>query len=571
MGGLALLQYVNGRNTRDIDLIFAVDDLPRIPDFTLREKNEWFGTGDCGSLRVDLLFTKNPLFAEIAKNHSAPRSFQRNRVLFRPSDFRYSRQMYRNLLPALLLTLTNLPLLAQDAKPAGLRAGSAAIDISPKVFPITLRSGASTYVHDPLHVRAVALENGEGRALIALIDDIGTSRETTDAVKAEVATKTGWKPEEMLISATHTHTAPKGGDTSEGRIAYENRRREGMVEALTKAIEALEPAEVGWASDEEPDEVHNRRWYLKPGTMEPNPFGKLDQVATNPGRDRLLKPAGPTDPEVSIVDVRTRKRRPLGFIANYSLHYVGGIPTMKDEKGKEIGMASADYYGEFARIMPYRIGGSNPPANFVAFMTNGTSGDINNIDFEGKRPPRAPFEQVRIVAAKTADASYRAVKKIGEYNENPLIAMRQREVELRYRNMSVEEVEHALSLLKLPKADRAGLHDKALSYANATVQYSEPDKTEKVIIQAIRIGELAIVSLPFEVFVEIGLEIKEKSPFPDTFTISLANGSLGYLPTPRQLELGGYETWIGTSKFEKDSSEILTRQLLEMLAELRAL
>jgi hypothetical protein len=75
VGGLALLQYIDGRNTRDIDLIFAVEDLPRIPDFTLREKNEWFGTGDCGPLRVDLLFTKNPLFAEVARNHSAPRSF----------------------------------------------------------------------------------------------------------------------------------------------------------------------------------------------------------------------------------------------------------------------------------------------------------------------------------------------------------------------------------------------------------------------------------------------------------------------------------------------------------------
>ena len=75
VGGLALLQYVDGRNTRDIDLILAVQDLPRLPGFVLREKNEWFGTGDCGPLRVDLLFTANPLFAEVAKLHSQPRRF----------------------------------------------------------------------------------------------------------------------------------------------------------------------------------------------------------------------------------------------------------------------------------------------------------------------------------------------------------------------------------------------------------------------------------------------------------------------------------------------------------------
>jgi neutral ceramidase len=90
-----------------------------------------------------------------------------------------------------------------------------------------------------------------------------------------------------------------------------------------------------------------------------------------------------------------------------------------------------------------------------------------------------------------------------------------------------------------------------------------------VILQAIRIGEQAIVSMPFEVFVEIGLEIKQKSPFPHTFVIELANGGYGYLPTPQQHELGGYETWIGTNKVQKDASVILTKNLLEMLEELR--
>lgn len=80
---------------------------------------------------------------------------------------------------------------------------------------------------------------------------------------------------------------------------------------------------------------------------------------------------------------------------------------------------------------------------------------------------------------------------------------------------------------------------------------------------------VALVSMPFEVLVEIGLEIKEKSPFPHTFFIELANGGYGYLPPPNQHELGGYETWLGTSRFEEDTSVILTTNLLEMLEELR--
>jgi hypothetical protein len=77
--------------------------------------------------------------------------------------------------------------------------------------------------------------------------------------------------------------------------------------------------------------------------------------------------------------------------------------------------------------------------------------------------------------------------------------------------------------------------------------------------------------MPFEVLVEIGLEIKEKSPFPHTFIIELANGGYGYLPPPNQHKLGGYETWLGTSRFEENASVVLTEQLLEMLEELRSL
>jgi len=480
-------------------------------------------------------------------------------------------------IPLLLATAT-LGLAAFAAKaPAqddpGLQVGTAAVDISPTVVPFQLRSGKSEHVHDPLHARAVAFQNGEGRAVIALMDAIGVGRDWTDEAKAKVAEATGWKPGEMLVAGTHTHSAPKGGDTSPGRIAYDNRRRQGLAQALRQAIESLQPAQVGFASDEEPSEVYNRRWFLKPGTMDQNPLGGYDKVRTNAPRDALVKPAGPVDPEVCVVDVRTRRGQPLGLIANYALHYVGGIPKVRREDGKVVGMASADYFGEFARIMPFRVAGRNPPDNFVAMMTNGASGDINNIDFDRKRPPRAPFEQVRVVATKAADAAWRAVKKIDDYDPDPVVAMRQREVTLRYREPTEQEVDKALQLLGLPRKEREAINKRTTSVANRTVQYAGPDReeTESVLVQAIRIGDQAIVSMPFEVLVEIGLEIKEESPFPHTFVIELANGGYGYLPPPHQFELGGYETWLGTARFKPESSVLLTENLLEMLDELKQL
>lgn len=451
------------------------------------------------------------------------------------------------------------------------RAGSSVVDISPDVFPFQLRSGPSSFIHDPISVRAIAFDHGEGnRCIIAIIDAIGIGREMADEAKMIVAEKTGWDPASIMIAATHAHTTPKGGDTSPGRIAYEKKRRAGLAEVLLKAIEALEPAKVGFASDEEPSEVRNRRNFYEEGASSTlNPMGGYDKIRMNGGVNGIIKPAGPIDPEICVVDVRDVRGKPLGLLANYTLHYVGGIPRKMDPNGRERGMASADYFGEFARVMPYRMS-SRPPENFVAMMSNGASGDINNIPFGMKRAPRAPFEQCQIVASKAADASWRAIRKIENYNASPIIATRQREVALEYRQPTEAEVAKALELLALTSKERNAIHQRTTSVANHTVNYAKPEspRTENVIIQAFRIGDQAIVSMPFEVLVEIGLELKEKSPAPRTFIIELANGSYGYLPPPNQVELGGYETWLGTSRFKKHSSDVLVKELLEMLGEL---
>jgi hypothetical protein len=473
----------------------------------------------------------------------------------------------------LLYALSLILLGKLDAQNNALKVGAACLDVSPTVTPFQLRSGKSSFVHDPLHVRAVAFECGEGRAVICLIDAIGIGREMSDIAKSRAAEKTGWNPEDMLICATHTHTAPKGGEGMPGREAYEKLKYEKLEEAIVQAIQSMEPARVGFSSEDEPSEVRNRRWFLQPGTMPPNPLGQQDKVKTNANRNHLVKAAGPIDPEICVIDVRTNRHKPLALIANYALHYVGGVPKKVDENGREIGMASADYFGEFSRIMPYRIGGTNPPTDFVAMMTNGASGDINNLVFTGTRAPRSPFEQIRIVASKTADAAWRAVKKIEMYETKPIIATRQREVNLPYRKPNEREIKLAEGLLQRTRKERDAINSRATTVATRVIEYAKPEypRTEPVLIQAFRIGEQAIVSMPFEVLVEIGLEIKKKSPFNQTFLISMANGGYGYLPPPNQHKLGGYETWLGTSRFQPQSSEILTKHLLKMLEELRGI
>lgn len=96
-----------------------------------------------------------------------------------------------------------------------------------------------------------------------------------------------------------------------------------------------------------------------------------------------------------------------------------------------------------------------------------------------------------------------------------------------------------------------------------------PEQQITVQLQAIRVGDFAVCAIPFETFVEIGLDLKKRSPFARTMVVGLANGRHGYLPTPEQHQLGGYETWLGTNRVQEDASVLLVNELLEMLAELK--
>src|SRR5204863_1976162 len=129
----------------------------------------------------------------------------------------------------------------------------------------------------------------------------------------------------------------------------------------------------------------------------------------------------------TVISVQDPKRKAIALFANYSLHYVGGSPA---------GQISADYFGEFARVMPSRLRGDE---NFVAVMSNGTSGDINNIPFGIIRPPREPFEQIRLVAAKAADTAWLAQRKIEQHRADARLGMIERKITLKYRRPTEEQ------------------------------------------------------------------------------------------------------------------------------------
>jgi hypothetical protein len=443
------------------------------------------------------------------------------------------------------------------------RAGAFAQDISPLKFPVSsngnMQDKQATSVHDPLHARCLVLDDGTTLLALVVVDSCMVPRELLDEAKRIASQATKIPVERMLISATHTHSAVTvtGVFQSDPEPEYQQFLTERIAQGIQRAHANLAPAKIGWGVAQDPTQVFNRRWRVRPGTALADPFGKgTDLVKMNPGNlnPMLLEPAGPTDPDVSVLSLVSTEGKPIALLANYSLHYVGGVPPL-----------SADYFGEFARRIAELLGAetSNPP--FVGIMSNGTSGDINNNNYGAPpRPRQQPFEQIRKVADSVAQAAFKAYQGI-EHRDWVSLAMAEREIELGVRLPSPEEVKSAQEMLAKSKPPYATQPEV---YARETVLLSKYPSTVKARLQAIRIGELGIVSSPCETFVEIGLEIKRRSPLKPTFTIELANGYNGYLPTPEQHALGGYETWRARSSYlEVDASTKITATLLALLDE----
>ncbi|MBI4908217.1 MAG: neutral/alkaline non-lysosomal ceramidase N-terminal domain-containing protein [Acidobacteria bacterium] len=460
------------------------------------------------------------------------------------------------LLPLLLL----IPL----ACAAEFRGGVYAADITPQKWPVRLIGGFDRIyadrASDPLHARAFVFDDGSRKTAIVVIDSCYLPRPLYDRAKARASKATGIPTSHMLMAATHSHSAPpsKPEGASVEELAYQKLLEDRMVEAVTEAHRRREPALIGWTVHEEPEELHNRRWFVKPESMPLNPFGeRTDQVRMNPPRDgNLIRPAGGTDPGFTVVSIKTKAGKPLGLLANYSLHYVGNTPRLT---------VSADYFGEFARLMKERLAAEGASPAFVAALSNGTSGDVNNINFHNADPRREPMEKIRIVAGKLADSAMKAYRET-KYSGVARIGMEERELPLRYRKPTAAQLERAQQYLAEP--DEKKLPARAKAYAERAIELSKAPEFADVLLQTMRIGDLGIAAIPCEVFTETGLAIKAKSPLRTTFTMELANGHYGYLPTPEQHELGGYETWLGTNRLEKEASRKITAALLEMFGRL---
>jgi len=448
------------------------------------------------------------------------------------------------------------------------RAGAATSNITPYLGEgIVGNYGtppAGIHVHDELHARCLVLDDGTTMLAFIIMDNIGINRDLIDEAKRLIQEESNLPRENLLVSATHTHSSVSAGGADEKRRqsgndepfdAYQKFLIRRMADVARIAMNNLEPARIGWGVGSVPEHLFIRRWRMKPGTPIPNPFGGQDSVKMNPGRDpNLLEPAGKPDPDVSFISVQSIKGKPIALLANYSLHYVGGIP--RDH-------ISADYFGVFTDRIQELLKADRQEPPFVGIMSNGTSGDVNNINFGAPPLKKAPYAQMKLVAHDVAREVFRVYNSLEYQNWVPLRAT-QEELTLQVRKPSSQMLERARKVIDRPDSVKP-IHRYEVTYAHRMLDFEKtwPDHVD-IILQTFCIGELGIAAIPFEVTAEIGLEIKAKSPFQPSFTIEQANGAFGYLPTPEQHELGGYETWYTTNRVEVNASRKIVEKLIQM-------
>ncbi|MCW5560090.1 MAG: hypothetical protein KIT22_19915, partial [Verrucomicrobiae bacterium] len=370
---------------------------------------------------------------------------------------------------------------------------------------------------------------------------------------------TGIPESHVLITATHAHTGPElshrgardaftealvGGNPLASD--YTASLPERIAESVRLADAARTNAQLSLATGRCEGLAYNRRFFMRDGSVGWNP-GKL-----NPD---IVLPAGVTDPELAVLLVEpphAPAALPPAYAAfiNFAMHpdTTGGARISADFPGA-LARRIGDYHGE----------------GCVTLFANGTCGNINHLDVSWARVQSSPQESRRI-ATILAAAVFQAEKSLRPVPPAPL-RVRSEIVPLPLPSVTEAEVAQAgLDARTAKDSTREGFMKLVRAFKVLDVAAREGRPLE-VEVQVIALGdEVAWVSLPGEVFVELGLAIKQRSPFRATLIAELANGSIGYIPDRRAFAEGNYEAV--SARCAPGGGELLVDAAVKLLREL---
>ncbi|MDE2801051.1 MAG: hypothetical protein OXI94_20500 [Gemmatimonadota bacterium] len=443
-----------------------------------------------------------------------------------------------------------------------LQAGAATSNITPWLgitMPGSFQPRYGEDVHDELLAKALVIDNGDVRIAMVTCDLIAVPEAIANAVKARIQERCGLSPECVMVNATHTHSGAGvsnllGVGEDEGYTTWLPLK---VADAVELAVKRMQPARAGFASVMEDRISFYRRWLMKDGTVRMNPG------LNNPD---LVRPMGEIDPELAMMYVEGVDGTPISVVASFSLHYVGT---------GSVGQVSADYFGQFFNLMRHYIGG-----DCVPILWNAASGQINNNDYSGERiwrdrgHPRAR-RMANVLAGHVLteiqlmdldeELALEAVTGTLEFSRKVIT---ETDLDIAEQILAggydYEEGPFSWVVGQPVRQDRVGV------YARQCQRLAALPEQMTAPVQAIRLGDAAILALPGEIFVETGLRIKAQTSASPLMLVSLANGYIGYVCTDEALtQEGGYETWASLSSLggvgTVPTMESLSLSLLETL------
>lgn len=443
-----------------------------------------------------------------------------------------------------------------SATTAKLTAGVAVTDITPPVgyrMSGYFRERLSTGTSNPLCAKAIVLRQGNRCAALVFCDIIGLSLDVSSRARRQAAKKTGIPASNILIAVTHSHTGPlyfgalrkhfhdlavaKHGSDPYEKIDYPSELVAKIVNAITQANAAAKPVRLKAGVTEQQGLAFNRRFHMKNGTVRFNP-GIL-----NPD---IVRPAGPIDPEVGIVFFNEAdSNSPTAALVNFALHLdtVGGTKY------------AADYPFYLERALREEYGDE-----FVLLFGTGTCGDINHIDVTKKERLKTDF--IGRTLAETVNAKEESLETVVE----PALAVRSEIVQVPLQYYEQEKVAWARESIEKVGSRELSFLKQVEAYKILALQM-RPGGTIGLEVQVFRLSsDVAVVGLPGEVFVDLGLAIKRASPFATTLVIELCQDAPGYIPTKKAFTEGSYETV--NSRIAPGGGEMMVKAAVRLLKEL---
>lgn len=434
-----------------------------------------------------------------------------------------------------------------------LKCGLVELDITPElgsIIPGQFYVRYSTGIKDNLYAKAAVLDNDKNIVAIVTIDALFVEDTSVKKIREKVNKALGISETNIMVSATHTHTGGPvcdWGDYIKKDNIYIEHMINKCVDAVILAHKNARPATISVGKGCENGISFNRRFLMKDGTVRTNPGIK------NPD---IVKPVGPIDPDVVVARIDDENGNIIGVITNFACHLdvVGGTEY------------SADYPGELSRMLKKVYGN-----NIISIFLTGTCGNINHVDVSGKieRSKDHYIKMGRILAGEVI----KTLEKTVPCNDVDLLAQ-SRKIKLSVRQPSPEYLEKAKALIENTKWNIEELVTRGSKelieyfYAKEAIRMSiEKEESVDAEVQVMKIGDLAISALPGEIFVEFGLDIKNRSPFKYNMVNALANGIFGYIPVREAFEQGGYEPRLcATSRLEEEAGYKMAENIVELLA-----